>query len=188
MIFFNSGVLVIFKQAGEEFSTYLKSMSSLLSYAYIKNDKNLLKYTKEVKKYLQYSMLDSGAFSAYKLNEEIYLKDYMVFLKTHKDIFDFYISLDVMNDPRKSFENYKEMKKNGFEPLSVFQIGGKLKDFIAYIEAGAKYICIGGIAIAKASSIHYHMSKIDIIFEYLKKNNLLNEVKYTGLELGKIII
>ena len=66
-------------------------------------------------------MLDSGAFSAKYSGGEIKMDDYCGFIEENSERFPGgYIALDVINDGPGSYENWKEMRRRGLDPIPVY--------------------------------------------------------------------
>ena len=95
-------------------------LSVLYSYAYLKNDR----YLEQVLLILSEQgyinlLIDSGAFTAYKLGKPISLKEYIEACYRYKDRCFQYVMLDVINDKEGTKENFKEMIRAGLNPMSV---------------------------------------------------------------------
>lgn len=93
-------------------------------------------------------LIDSGAFTAYNTGTVITLDDYCQFLTNMRQHGDFrYVQLDVFGDPQGTFDNYIEMRNQGFtEAIPVFTRGDSLErldELYSYTD----YIMFGGIVI-----------------------------------------
>jgi len=97
--------------------------SVLVSYAYPNwIDKLLVEFKFAGRKLF----LDSGAFTAYTQGKEISLDKYISWIQEgpHRDRrWDVVTALDVIGDPKASYENSKEMQRQGIDPLPVFHCG-----------------------------------------------------------------
>lgn len=104
-------------------------------------------------------MLDSGAYSSWARGEEqLDLGQYIDFIKQYQSDVDTYINLDVIPGEKgrtpttrevdsaaaASFENYEQMVAAGLHPIPVFHYGENMRWLEKLVEAGAKYICLGG--------------------------------------------
>ena len=101
------------------------SLPCLISYAYAKCfewDK-----VKEMAPELDL-IIDCGAFTTHKQGKIITLNDYYSFLETIDYPLVGYFALDAIGDPKKTWENFMDMIKNGFEPMPIFTRVTPLKD------------------------------------------------------------
>lgn len=89
--------------------------------------------------------LDSGAFSAWNQGVEINVKDYIKFIKEHKEMLSVYAVLDVIGDAEGTWKNQKIMEKAGLNPLPCFHFGEPWKYLERYINE-YDYLAIGGLA------------------------------------------
>ena len=89
--------------------------------------------------------LDSGAFSSWRLKKDISLKFYIDFLHQNKKLIDVYCSLDNILSFQKSLDNFKEMRKEGLEPLPCFHYG-EPHFILEYYLQHTSYVALGGIA------------------------------------------
>jgi hypothetical protein len=113
--------------------------------------------------------LDSGAFSMagkarkkshlsekkfYKTKEWwAYIDAYAKFIIKYKDSFDHYANVDTSRFPKITWDVQKYLEEKwGLNPLPVIHHGEPMKWFEKYLEAGYKYICIGGVAKTKGYS------------------------------------
>lgn len=96
-------------------------------------------------------MLDSGAFSAFSMGVKIDLQEYIEFIKKHQKVLDVYINLDDIKDPAKSWENQREMEKQGLHPMPVYHVGEDSK-YLDMCLADYEYFGIGGAALASADT------------------------------------
>lgn len=110
-------------------------------------------------------ILDSGAFSAWKLGVEIKLDEYCDWLKQNLDWIGTYVALDVIapHSPEKaakaSWDNWRRMKDKGLDPMPVFHAYEDEKWLGKYVEAGCKYIGISG------SSLPRHGGAADVFYQ-----------------------
>lgn len=63
-----------------------------------------------------YSWLDTAEFKKF-------LDDYIQHLLIHKDLYTFYVTLDIINNPQKSWEITKYIESFGLSPIPVFHNG-----------------------------------------------------------------
>lgn len=107
--------------------------------------------------------MDSGAFSAWRAGREVILSDYMTYLTTHMAKIDHYAALDVIGDPVASWQNWLKMKEAGFDAIPAYHLGEPLKWLHQYVDAGATYIGLGGIA---ASNRNTRYSFLNAAFKH----------------------
>jgi hypothetical protein len=97
-------------------------------------------------------MLDSGAFSASRLDDDIALKDYIAYLKRHERLLASYVSLDVLpgrgvsveRAAQTSYRNLQVMQDAGLSPMPVFHLGEPWKYLERLLAAGEPVIGLGG--------------------------------------------
>ncbi len=98
-------------------------------------------------------ILDSGAFSAWKLGKAVDLIAYCDYLEANKDWIGTYINLDTINpdDPqasaRQSFESYLYMRKRGLDPMVVFHAKEDFSWLQEMIDSGASYIGLAALSL-----------------------------------------
>ena len=68
-------------------------------------------------------VLDSGAFTAWKLGKQITVDEYCRFIESLPVKPWRYFTLDVIGDPHGSMKNYETMLKRGFNPVPIFTRG-----------------------------------------------------------------
>jgi len=96
-------------------------------------------------------LIDSGAFSAWTLGEEISLDSYMRFIRSLPSTWDVScIQLDVVGDPVKTKENWLRMLDAGIDALPVFTRGGSFEVLDEYY-AQSPLVMFGGIVQGKGN-------------------------------------
>lgn len=125
-------------------------------------------------------MLDSGAFSAWSLDDTINMDDYAAFIKQYNDYVDIYVGVDVIPgdkhtlrtpeqialSARKSYENLQYMKDKGLHPIPVVHQGEPLSWLERYLEDKEPYIGFSRYRKAKESSIN---KWLDTCFDMIQK-------------------
>jgi len=92
------------------------------------------------------ALLDSGAFSAYTQGFEIDLDTYAEFLKAYGHYFaGGCINLDVIGDGKRSYQNWKELRRRGFDVIPVYHMGTDEQWLERYLRQ-TDYVAIGAIA------------------------------------------
>jgi len=137
------------------------------------------------------TILDSGAFSAWTKKKSIDIDEYIEFINAHKDIVDFYISLDVIpgefgRNPTateveesglQSVKNLEYMESKGLRPIPVFHQGEEFKYLTIYIEKGYDYI---GISPANDRGTTEKIQWLDNVFEFISDDNGFPQIKAHG--------
>jgi len=90
-------------------------------------------------------LLDSGAYTAYTQGFEIDLDAYAEFLKTYSHYFAGCINLDVIGDGKRSYQNWKALRKRGLDIIPVYHMGTDEQWLEKYIRQ-TDYVAIGAIA------------------------------------------
>lgn len=126
-------------------------------------------------------MLDSGAFSAWRLGKEIDLIEYCNFIKKNQEWIECYVNLDVIipNDPEEAasqgFDNLITMRKHGLNPIPVWHIKEDIKWLYKMLDLGCDYIGISATSIDSYVSVD---KWYDLIFPHLVDSNGDPIVKY----------
>jgi len=95
-------------------------------------------------------MLDSGAYSARYSGAAIDLDEYIEFLQAHQERFKGgVINLDVIDDGRSSYQNWRRIRRAGIDAIPVYHLGTEEEWLAKYLEE-ADYVALG--AIVKLSS------------------------------------
>jgi hypothetical protein len=89
-------------------------------------------------------LLDSGAFTAWKKGSTINLDDYCKFIEKLPITPWRYFNLDVVGNPKESFNNYQKMLERGFTPMPVFTRGEDVSMLEEYYKT-SDVVAIGGL-------------------------------------------
>lgn len=76
---------------------------------------------------------------------EDYLEQYAAYVQKHDGKFDYYVTLDAMFDPERTWQATRTLEKHGLKPMPVFHYGEDTKWLKKYMDR-FEYIGIGGIA------------------------------------------
>lgn len=123
-------------------------------------------------------MLDSGAFSAWRLKKEIHLGDYIRFIQEHQEDIETVVNLDVIpgipgTKPSKTvveesasqgFKNMEVIRKEGLDVMPVFHQGERFYWLEKMIDAGCDYI---GLSPRKDHTTKRKKQWLDSVFTYL---------------------
>jgi hypothetical protein len=106
-------------------------------------------------------MLDSGAFSAWKLNKEICVKRYRKFLLRNREHLWCAVNLDIIpgrpgtrtskqveEAAAASWANYQYLTEAGLNVMPVYHFGERLDWLKRMVDSGAPYVGLGGVATA----------------------------------------
>jgi len=116
----------------------------LASYAYLKQGNVFIEGLRNASEYFDI-IIDSGAFTAYKLNKVITLDEYCNFLDNINLPTKYYFTLDEIGNSKKTLANYNELKSRGYKPIPIFTRGDNIKLFHQYYK-DTEFVGIGGIA------------------------------------------
>ena len=95
-------------------------------------------------------VVDSGAFTAWRLGKTVKLDDYCHFLDTLPIKPWRYFSLDVVGDPGGSMRNYETMLQRGYKPVPIFTRGEDPSVLDDYYKT-SDVVAIGGLVGTKGS-------------------------------------
>lgn len=87
--------------------------------------------------------LDSGAFSAWSQRQRIDIYKYIKFIQENKDYIQVYANLDVIGNPKATWQNQMIMEDAGLHPLPIFHYGSEDKWLKRILDHGYDYIGIG---------------------------------------------
>lgn len=126
---------------------------------------------KDFKKKLGFEkvMVDSGAFSAFTLGEEINLEEYVRYLLQNEDYIDTAIILDVIGNEKETIENYKYMVKKGVKNLMCVLQGNLWSSLRSFLKAGMpkdQYIGIGNAEWYKKRGFDQERDMMNIASRY----------------------
>lgn len=79
-------------------------------------------------------MLDSGAYSAWKSDKNIFIEDYIKYIKENIEYLSEYISFDCIGDCEKTYRNYIKMLENELNPIPVYHYGADIFYLEKYLE------------------------------------------------------
>lgn len=118
-----------------------QKLNILISYVYMTDRLVglLSKHKKDIR-----LLIDSGAFTAWKAGKRIKLGDYMNFIKTLPIKPWRYFTLDVIGDPKRTWDNYQKMLDEGLKPVPIFTRGDDFKMLDKYYET-SDLVAIGGL-------------------------------------------
>jgi hypothetical protein len=116
-------------------------LNILIAYPYMTPP--IIKGLTEIGPHLRF-VLDSGAFTAWKLNRPIKLDSYCKFIEELPIKPWRYFALDVVGDPHATMRNYEVMLARGFNPVPIFTRGEDPKVLDDYYKT-SDVIGIGGL-------------------------------------------
>ena len=135
-------------------------------------------------------LLDSGAFSAWKLKKEMPLEKYCDFLHEHAAWIWNYVAVDVIkpHNPEEAaeagYKNFKYMRSRGLNPMPVFHAWEDIKWLFKYLDEGCDYVGIS------ASSLPHHNDHAerfyDVVWSQLANINGLPIVRTHAFGEGRM--
>lgn len=75
-----------------------------------------------------------------------YMDGYTQFVNDHAECIDFYINVDVVLDPKRSYLAYKYLKQNGLSPVPVVHYNTPMKWVDKYLKDDLELLGIGGLS------------------------------------------
>jgi len=133
-------------------------------------------------------MMDSGAYSVWKSGAEVDIDEYIKFCLDVRESSLWqslvFVALDKIPGTLKtpatqgevdmaieeSYNNYIKMRDAGLSCLPVYHLGEPMDVFKRYIDVGADYVGLGGMA--RGVSDRNRRKWLDSVFNYLDQNNL----------------
>jgi hypothetical protein len=91
-------------------------------------------------------IVDSGAYSAWRLGQHVNLDEYCEYIKANQDWIEAYVNLDVIipKDParaaKEGYENFLYMRSKGLDPMPVVHAREDVSWVSRYLDAGVKYL------------------------------------------------
>lgn len=154
----------------------------LISYSYLGSD--LRKLVKSRREDIEF-MLDSGAFTAFKMGKEVTLDGYCGFLDTLRMdglMPDCYYTLDVIGQPEQTLRNYEIMLSRGFKPIPIATRGDTEETVNAYYQT-SDYVAFGGLASANLAGAQWAAKMIE--WSAGRKAHLLGMTRWPLIKLLK---
>lgn len=133
-------------------------------------------------------ILDSGAYSAWRLGKHIDIKEYCDYLHRNEAWIGPYICLDKI-DPsnpeeaaRQSLVNLKYMRREGLNPMPVYHVGEDISWLFRMLDLGCDYIGIGALSMRGSDRADNFYS---YVWSHLVNSRGLPIVKVHGLGEGR---
>jgi hypothetical protein len=125
--------------------------------------------------------LDSGAFSAYANKTTVDIQAYINFIKEHESEIETYANLDDIGSPIKTWENQREMERQGLHPIPVYHLN-EGDEYLA-MAMEYDYFAVGGLASAKGAGL---APFVDSVFRKLctEESNYLPTHKVHGFGIA----
>lgn len=104
-------------------------------------------------------ILDSGAYSAWRLGKPVDIDKYCDYLLANLDWMGHYVCLDVINpkDPEAaaaaSFDNLLYMRKRGLKPVPVFHVGEDISWLFRMLDLGCEYIGLSASSLVSRNQV-----------------------------------
>jgi hypothetical protein len=88
-------------------------------------------------------MIDSGAFTAWSIGQQIDLAEYAEYLHTWQGHWDHAVTLDTIGDPVATRKSTRALHEQGLPVMPVFTRGESVAEFDAMVR-DCGYVCVGG--------------------------------------------
>jgi len=98
--------------------------------------------------------IDSGAFTAWKKGTEISVEEWEASLETLPIRPERYFTLDVIGNPERTLQNYKQIRSMGYDPIPIFTRGDDPKMLDYYFDQ-TELVGVGGVARGQPSDRRY---------------------------------
>ena len=128
------------------------------------------KITKEELKTMNYDYYDSEPFWEY-------VDGYVKKVKENKDLFDVYVTIDAIMNPKRTYEIQQHLEKQGIHPLPVVHFGTDSKWLYKYMD-NHEYIGLGGLGSGVNVVEYYNWA--DKVFDILKNGKEFPQWKTHG--------
>lgn len=124
---------------------------------------------------------DSGAFSAYTNGATVTPQGYADWLARWPGVFDWAITMDIINDPEASWASHQATEQACQRRLvPVVHYGEPLSEFDRYRDAGHSLMAVGGLAMRDMYSQGKRFRWLNGVFDWAK----VNGVALHGLGIG----
>lgn len=124
---------------------------------------------------------DSGAFSAYTSGVEITADIYAAWLHQWPDLFDYAITLDIIDDPAASMRSHLATQEAvGYPLVPVVHYGEPLATLDSYLDLGHTFIALGGLALRSTYNKKRRYHWLIDVFRWAQSNG----VALHGLGIG----
>jgi hypothetical protein len=125
---------------------------------------------------------DSGAFSAYTAGADVTPRLYGDWLDQWPDLFDYAITLDVINDPDASMRSHLECQQVvGRQLVPVIHYGEPVATLDRYYDLGHRLLALGGLALRDMYSEGKRMRWLIPVFRWAEHHP---DVRLHGLGIG----
>lgn len=141
--------------------------------------------------------LDSGAHSFFTLHNrgkpksawtqyykdpeyKAYLESYIEFLHKYKHLFHMYVTLDVIREPKATWETIKYIESCGLKPVPVIHVGTDHKYLFKYLD-NYDYICLGGLG--QHMDRHTYIQFGNYAFQQICDSKGVPRIKVHGLAM-----
>lgn len=122
---------------------------------------------------IDWSFSDSKEFKTF-------LESYIAWIHKNKHLLDFYITMDVIYNPEKSWELTEYMESCGLNPLPVYHFGEDISWFKKMLDK-YEYICISGMTRSRKSM---YTPFGDQVFDLIKDSTGRPRAKIHGLAMA----
>lgn len=103
---------------------------------------------------------DSGAYSARSLGIQLAVPQLAAWIRQWNHLFTVYANLDVIGAPDATWRNQLALEAEGLQPLPVFHTGEPMTALDRYLDAGHRYIALGGLVGRPAPAVMAWLSRV----------------------------
>ena len=165
-------------KADNEIKSYMKKLKANRLLSYVLDKKEIINSLNDGIPIF----MDSGAFSAFTKGKKINIDEYIEFINSYGDKLKLIASLDVINEPLQSYNNYEYIynKINYKDKLiPCFHFGEPLEYLDRYLkDSKIKYLAIGGLAGNKKNQ---NRNSIEGIVNYIRNKNKTIKIHIFGI-------
>lgn len=130
---------------------------------------------------------DSGAFSAANAGADVSVDEYAEWLHRWRDALDLYVNLDVIGHPEATLRNQRILEAAGLHPTPVVHGGAAESVLRTYIDAGHRYIALGGMVMKGGGHQRERMTRWIVQMHRIARSHdvKLHGFGNTGLEQAR---
>lgn len=128
-------------------------------------------------------VLDSGAFSVFTGKSKHTIDDYIKFCHKNKHNAEWYANFDVIGNAKETYQNQKEMERQGLKPVPTFHYGSDIKWLKKYKDE-YEFIGLGGLVpyAKQKNKLYRHLDKC---FSIVRDSVKIHGWGMTGMETLK---
>lgn len=113
---------------------------------------------------------DSGAFSAHSVGVTITVDQLTDWALRNREHFAWVAALDVIGDPRRTWDNWRAMRSLGLDSIPTIHFGADPKELDRYASEGVDFVGLGGMVGRKSQAARLLRWTLSV-FRYAAKNH-----------------